>query len=159
MNDNKIILDEYSSTIPVDSYLCVKENEVYINDVITETYNNRLIWNKKSIITYFNTAKLLFLKELNIVLSEIHVLQASNLTGSIPIPSPNGNYSWERIKIGDGRYSQWVVTDFYPSETYCSCNSAIDSVNLTRINSAFRKGLIDSLPSINPLSITNKSFN
>lgn len=154
MEDYKNLLDNYSLSIPVDSYLCIKESDIYINDVITETYNGRPIWNKKPAIMYFNNSRLLFFKEFNINISEFHILQASNLTGGIPIPCTTGNYSWERIKTFDGRYSQWVVTDFYPSETYCSCNSAADSGNLTRANSAFRKGLINSLPSINPLSIS-----
>jgi len=158
MEKYKNLLNEYSLLIPPNSYLCIKENNIYCDDIITETYNSKPIWNKEAAILYFNNAKLLFYKEFNIIISEFHILQASNLTGGIPIPNSAGNYSWERIKISDGRFSEWVVTDFYPSETYCSCNSAADSGNLTRANSAFRKGLINSLPSINPL-IINKIEN
>lgn len=156
MNDYNKILNEYSMSIPIDSYLSVREDDIYLNNKIAEIYNNRPIWNKKAALIYFHTVKLLFYKEFNIVIPEIHILQASNLTGGIPIPDINGNYSWVRIKTSDNRYSQWVVTDFYPSETYCSCNSAVDSVNLTRANSAFRKGLIDSLSPINPLIINKE---
>lgn len=156
-NYNKL-LNEYSISIPIDSYLSVREDNIYINNKTTETYNGRPLWNKRSALIYFSTVRLLFYKEFKISVSEIHILQASNLTGGFPIPDKDGHYSWVRIKTSDNRYSQWVVTDFYPSKTYCSCNSATDSVNLTRANSAFRKGLIDSLSPINPL-IVNKEIN
>lgn len=158
MDNYNELLNEYSMSIPIDSYLSIKEDNIYLNNEVVETYNNRPVWNKKAVLIYFNTVKLLFFKEFNTSISEIHILQASNLTGGFPIPDKDGHYSWVRIKTLDNRYSQWVVTDFYPSETYCSCNSAVDSVNLTRANSSFRKGLIDSLSSINPLNI-NKEIN
>lgn len=153
MNEYTDLLFKYSSAIPLDSYLCIKNNNIYLNNIITDNYNNNLIWNKNSAIQYFNESKLLFLKEFNISIDEFHIVQASNLTGGFPIPCEKGNYAWERIKVNDHE-SLWVVVDFYTSETYCSNNLALDSGNLTRANYSFRKGLIQSLNLNKPISIT-----
>lgn len=131
-----------------DSYLAITDTDILLNNIPTDYYNNIKLWNKEATIHYFNNARVFFLNEFNLNIKEFHILQAENCSKE-PVPSETGHYSWERIYTSDERYSDWVLTDFYPSKLYCAANSACDSANLTRANSAFRYGLIQTLPELN----------
>lgn len=144
-NDQLDYLRKISDLVDDNTYLSITDTDILCGNQSTSTYNNCNIWNRQSIIIYANNARMLFLKEFNILVKEFHIVQAKN-TVSVPIPDSNGQYSWERILLDDGRVSQWVLTDFYPSKLYCSSNCCGDSLNLTRANSAFRAGLIQTLP-------------
>jgi len=129
------------------SYLAITETDILLDNIPTTSYNNINLWNIDATLHYFNNARVFFLQEFGLEIEEFHILQASNCSKD-PIPSETGHYSWERIYTKDKRLSDWVLTDFYPSKLYCAANSACDSANLTRANSAFRAGLVQTLPKI-----------
>jgi len=136
-----------------DTYLVITATDILQGDISTSKYNNIEIWHRIKVIHFFNTARLFFYKEFNVNVTEFHLIQAKNASKE-PIPDPNGHYSWLRIKTKDNQLSDWIVTDFYPSKTYCAASAAFDTGNLTQANSAFRFGLVQSL-SNNNYSITD----
>lgn len=141
------------------TYLTIEDNDIYLDGMSTHSYNGLPLWNYSAAISYFRLAKKFFEMEFGIIIKQFHILQAENAEG-IPRANSIGNYCWLRIMTMTDELSGWILTDCYPSNSYCSSNCLADCGNYIRANSAFRKGLVLSLmehnPKINILKITKE---
>ena len=131
-----------------DKYFIVTDKDILLNNKPTKYCNGIEITNIGKVIEYFNISRIFFFKEFNIKIKEFHLAQANNMSYE-PIIDDNGNFSWIRIKDENNNTSDWVLTDFYTIFKSCSTNMFIDSANLLRSNSAFRFGLVKTLPNYN----------